>query len=110
MSRSPRSAEEQRIVTVIARMRAGIMAIVFGMLGGTGLLVATLWLVVQNGPDVGQHLSLLRHYFPGYRVSWLGAPVGFLYGALVGGVAGGTLALVYNRIADMRQGGATAGR
>ncbi len=96
------SSERELISTAIARLRAGIMAIVCGLLVGTGLLVATAWLVARGGPNVGQHLVLLRNYLPGYSVTWPGALLGLVYGALVGGVAGWLTAWVYNRLVSLR--------
>lgn len=90
--------ERQLIQAAIARLRAGIMAIVFGMLGGVGLFLATAWLLIRGGTEVGPTLGLLSNYFPGYEVNWTGALVGLLYGAVVGGIAGWTLALIYNRL------------
>jgi hypothetical protein len=92
-------AELQRAV---ARLRASIMAVTFGMAGGTTLIVATVWLLIRGGNPVGPHLALLNIFFPGYSVTWLGAPIGFFYGALVGAAAGWILARVYNAIADRR--------
>ncbi len=86
----------------VVRMRARIMAIVFGMVGGAGLFLATTWLVLRGGDDVGAHLGLLANYFPGYDVTWGGAFLGFFYGALVGAVLGFCVAWVYNRVADTR--------
>ena len=86
----------------IARLRAGIMATVFGMTGGTVLFLATIWLLIQGGPNTGQHLSLLENYFVGYSVSWGGSVIGFFYGALAGGVIGWLIAWIYNRIVDLR--------
>jgi len=96
--------ERALIERAVVRMRARIMAVVFGMLGGTSLFLATAWLLVQGGPRVGQHLVLLRNYFPGYAVSWPGAFLGFFYGALAGGVLGYALAWLYNCVADRRLG------
>ena len=96
----PLVPEEERLIeAAIARMRAGIMALVFGMVGGAGLFLATAWLLLRGGENVGQTLGLLGHYFPGYRVSWAGSLVGLAYGAVVGALAGGTMASIYNRIA-----------
>jgi hypothetical protein len=89
----------------VARLRASIMTVVFGLVGGAGLFTATLWLVIRGGPTVGPHLGLLGQYFPGYTVTWLGCFVGFFYGALVGGASGWLIAWVYNRIANWRQSG-----
>jgi hypothetical protein len=94
--------ERAIIATAIARLRAGIMAIVCGLLMGSGLLVATVWLVARGGRNVGQHLGLLRNYLPGYSVTWTGALLGFLYGAIAGGAIGWLTAWVYNRVVDLR--------
>lgn len=91
--------EALAIRAAVARLRVGIMAIVFGMLGGVVLFLATAWLLIRGGPNVGQTLGLLAHYFPGYSVTWPGAFVGLAYGALSGALAGGALAWTYNRIA-----------
>ena len=102
MSPPGRAADEREILAIraaVARIRVGIMAIVFGMLGGFVLFVATIWLLIEGGPNVGQTLGLLSHYFPGYSVTWRGAVVGFAYGAMTGALAGGVLAWIYNRIA-----------
>ncbi|MEN8162198.1 MAG: hypothetical protein ABFS41_19160, partial [Myxococcota bacterium] len=72
------SAEEWALVEgAIARLRAGVLAATFGLGGGTGLALATLWLVIQGGEPVGPHLGLLANYFPGYTVTAPGVVVGF---------------------------------
>jgi len=103
MSTQLASSEREVIATAVARLRAGIMAIVCGLLAGSGLLLATVWLLLRGGPNVGQHLVLLRNYLPGYSVTWPGAFLGFFYGALVGGSAGWLMAWIYNRIVALRQ-------
>lgn len=100
---SPPTSREERIIRgAVARLRAGIMAIVFGMVGGVGLLLATAWLLVKGGNPVGPTLGLLGNYFPGYSVTWPGALIGFVYGTLVGGAAGWSTAWIYNRVASRR--------
>jgi hypothetical protein len=101
---SRRDTEEKLVLRSIARLRAGIMAIVFGVLSGTGLFVATVWLLVRGGPNVGQHLQLLGHFFPGYAVTPIGALVGFFWAALAGGALGWLVAWVYNSVAGQRLG------
>lgn len=96
------SSERALIETAVARLRAGILAIVFGMVGGAGLFVATAWLLIKGGENVGATLGLLGNYFPGYAVTWPGAVVGLLYGAAIGAAMGWTLARVYNRLARRR--------
>jgi hypothetical protein len=94
--------QEDAIAKAIARLRSGVMATVFGATCGTGLWLATVWLVVRGGTRVGEHLGLLRYYFPGYSVTWTGAFIGFGYGVLTGGAVGFLLAWIYNRLADRR--------
>jgi hypothetical protein len=86
----------------VARLRAAIVAAVTGLIAGVGLFVATLWLVIKGGPDVGQHLALLRAYYPGYSVTWIGSFVGLLYGALTGALVGWSVAWLYNLLVTWR--------
>lgn len=88
----------------IARLRASVMAVVFGLLSGLGLFFATLWLVInaKEGMVTGYTLGLLKHYFPGYTVTWGGAFVGLIYGTLVGAIGGYLLAYVYNLVVEAR--------
>jgi hypothetical protein len=102
--REASSRDLELIATAVARLRAGIMALVFAFCGGIGLFLATVWLLVRGGRNVGLHLGLLANYFPGYRVSWAGSLIGLVYGALVGGVVGYCLAWIYNRLARPRAG------
>jgi len=87
----------------IARMRASVMALVFGLIGGSGVCLATVWLLLRGGEVVGPHLGLLANYFPGYSVTWPGAILGFVYGALSGALFGGSGAWVYNLVAGKRR-------
>ena len=96
---SSHDPEELFLRAAVARLRAGIMATVFALLFGTGLSVATVWLLVRGGPNVGEHLGLLGNYFPGYSVTWPGALLGFFYGGLVGGTVGWLTAWLYNLVA-----------
>jgi len=100
-----REQEWELVRGAIARLRASVMAVVFGLVGGAGLWLATAWLLVRGGPSVGLHLSLLSNYFPGYSVTWSGSLIGFAYGSGVGAVIGGSLAWLYNWIANRRSGG-----
>jgi hypothetical protein len=95
--------EREMIRAAVARLRAGITAVVFGMVCGFGLLVATVWLLLRGGPQVGKTLNLLGNYFPGYSVTWPGALVGLLYGLAFGGAVGFSTAWIYNRITDLRE-------
>ena len=104
MSSETEKAQEAALARAVARLRGGVMALVFGMTCGVGLWIATVWLVIRGGHNIGAHLGLLRFYFPGYSVSWPGAFIGLAYGVLAGGVVGFALAWLYNRLAGWRAG------
>ncbi|MCB9649726.1 MAG: NAD(P)/FAD-dependent oxidoreductase [Deltaproteobacteria bacterium] len=70
------------------------MAVVFGL----GLFLATAILVVKGGPHMGTHLSLLNNYIPGYSVTWPGAFVGLILGAVGGFLNGWTMAVAINAV------------
>jgi len=98
-------AEWALINHAVARLRASVMALVFSLTAGTGLFIATAWLVIRGGEQVGPTLGLLRHYLPGYSVTWPGAFVGFFYLMVIGGVTGWVVAFIYNQIVASRNNG-----
>ena len=69
-----------------------------GLFCGLGLLLATVTLVVKGGTNPGPHLALLAVYFPGYRVTWAGACIGFVYAFVAGYAVGRSVATIYNRV------------
>ena len=98
------SSREQRIINrAVAKLRSGILSLVFAMVGAAGLFVATAFLVIRGGDNVGQHLALLAQYYPGYSVTWAGSIVGLLYGAFTGGIIGWAIASIYNWLAKTRE-------
>lgn len=104
MSRVPATREERRLVrAAMARLRTGILAVVVGLVAGSGLAFATAWLTVLGGDPVGPTLGLLGIFLPGYTVSWPGVAIGFGYGLLTGAVAGALVGAIYNRIVEWRE-------
>lgn len=90
--------ENREIRTTLARLNARAWGIAMGLLLGGGLFVATMFLVMRGGQNVGQHLGLLRAYFPGYSVTIPGSFIGFIYGFVVGYALGRVIGMVYNRV------------
>src|SRR5262245_53656600 len=86
----------------VARIQAGVLALVFGLIGGLVVFLMTAWLIIKGGANVGQHLRLLSQYFIGYSVSWPGSIIGLFYGALVGGAVGWAIGRIYNHIVSIR--------
>jgi hypothetical protein len=81
----------------LVRLHGPAWGMALGLLFGTGLLLATLILVLKGGPHVGQHLGLLRQYLPFYSVSVVGALIGFVEGFVIGWATGALICFVYNR-------------
>ena len=108
MNKEHFSEDEWKVIgQAVARLRASVMAVTFGIVGGLMLFVATVWLIIL-GPTggsehVGPTLGLLANFYPGYSVTWSGAVVGAFYGALSGAIAGFVLAVIYNRIVIYRR-------
>jgi hypothetical protein len=88
---------------------AKTLGLVFGILIGLAVFIATNWLVIKGGHInesgayvVGPHLQLLSHVFIGYRVSFFGSIIGFGYGFALGTLAGALFAGIYNKIVEFR--------
>ena len=95
-------AEDRILLEAVRRLNSTILGIVLGLLHGIGLFIVTLWLVIKGGPNVGQHLSLLNQFLPGYSVTVGGSFVGLLYGLVIGFTGGWFVGWVYNSIVGLR--------
>lgn len=84
---------------LFAKLDRAAMAAAMGTVFGLGLFLATAILVVKGAPpgmSVGPNLSGLNTFLPGYTVSWAGAAIGGAYAAVIGGVVGYCLAILWN--------------
>lgn len=97
--------EDQELARAIRRVSSALLGIVFGVIVGFIIFVATLWLVIKGGPVVGPHMSLLAQFFPGYSVTWGGSVIGLAYGLLSGFVFGGLVGWIYNTLLNLRDRG-----
>ena len=98
-------ALEAALSVRIVRLEAVVQGVAWGLVAGLGLFLATNWLVLKGGPVVGPHLSLLRQYFIGYEVSFVGSLIGFGYAFVCGFLAGYVVSRVYNRVVRRRSDG-----
>ncbi len=87
---------EPDLQNAILRLNARAWGVAFGLLLGGGLFIATAVLVIRGGENQGQHLGLLRVFFPGYSVSLVGALIGFIYAFVVGYAFGRIVGSAYN--------------
>ena len=86
---------DEMLQRAIRRLNARAWGIAVGLLMGGGLFVATNILVIRGGPHVGEHLGLLAAYLPGYRVTFLGSLLGFVYLFVIGYGTGRLIGTVY---------------
>lgn len=96
------NTETEVLGRAVTKLHAGVLAAVSGMLTGLGLFMITIVLVLKDGPQVGQHLQLLNHYFIGYSVTWTGSFVGLAYGAITGAAFGWAVGYLYNVVIRLR--------
>ena len=94
---------DELLAKAVLRLDSRAVGLIFGLLAAVGLFVATNWLVLRGGPNVGQHLGLLREYFPGYSVTFVGSLIGAAYALAAGFAAGWLTARVYNAVASARE-------
>jgi hypothetical protein len=93
---------ERALTRAVARLHAGVLALVFGLIAGVGLFAMTAILIIEAGPNAGMHLRLLDNYFYGYSVTWTGALIGFLWAFGLGAAVGGSIGLIYNMVVSTR--------
>lgn len=95
--------EEQMIEHAVLRLNGVILGVVLGIVTGLLIFIATNWLIIKGGSNVGSHLNLLSQFYIGYSVSFIGSLIGMFYGFLTGFVVGFLIAWIYNRVVILRK-------
>ena len=101
MARDAKELGDLVLVRVV-RLNAVTVGLVTGLMAGLAVFVATNWLILKGGRVVGPHLALLGQFFIGYRVTFAGSLIGFLWAFVVGFLVGAAVVWIYNRLADLR--------
>lgn len=94
--------EQQMVRRELMKLNSKAWGVAMGFLAGLTLFLATVILVLKGGENVGQHLSLLSVYLPGYSVTMVGALLGFVYLFVIGYAVGSVIGYVYNWAAKPR--------
>ncbi len=92
----PDKAIEEALARIFTRLDRTAFAAAVGIVCGAALFAATIALVIKGGDVVGPNLSLLRQYFPGYRVTASGSLLGLAYGFCAGYIGGWLFAFLRN--------------
>lgn len=100
-----RTSLQERALTRVLYLNVKVHGVVTGILLGTGIFIATNWLILKGGKPVGPHLALLGQFFWGYSVSFVGSIVGLAYGFICGFVIGCVMAWTYNRVLTFQESG-----
>ena len=102
--------EEEKLLRAVVILNAKVLGLILGILLGLIIFIATNWLVLkgpQPGPSgeyvLGPHMQLLSQFFIGYRVSFWGSIIGFIYGFAIGTIGGSLIGWIYNRIVLLKQ-------
>jgi hypothetical protein len=82
----------------ILRLDAVAQGVTTGIIAGLGVFLATNWLVLKGGPVVGPNLALLSQFFFGYRVTFVGSLLGFVWAFAYGFAAGYLVSRIYNAL------------
>jgi len=96
-------SQDERLLRSVIRLNGVILGLVGGIVVGLGIFVATNWLVLKGGSNVGAHLQLLSQYFFGYSVSFVGSFIGMIYGFVAGYLLGWFIAFIYNSVLWLRR-------
>ena len=101
--------EEKRLLTEAVNLDATVFGLILGLIIGLIIFLATNWLILAGGhvdPDgnivIGPHLELLGQFFVGYKVTFLGSIIGFVYGFAAGSIFGTLISWLYNKIIYLR--------
>jgi hypothetical protein len=94
------ATRDTSLQAAVQRINARAWGIAMGLVCGLGLLIATNVLILKGGPNMGAHLGLLRAYFPGYSVTFVGSLIGFVYAFVLGYLLGRLVGTVYDWLVE----------
>lgn len=85
----------RQLLESVVKLNTWLMAGVSGVIGGLSLFLVTYLSLFRGLPNPGHYLNLLGVFLPGYHVSFSGAWIGLIWGALIGALLGGMFYRVY---------------
>lgn len=101
--------DSARLFKGVIRFNSKYLGLILGLFLGMAIFVATNFLLLKakitpvEERVVGPHLQLLGQFFIGYKVSFFGSIIGFLYGFGIGSLMGATIAFIYNKVIDLKR-------
>lgn len=100
----PRATPEidRATLNTIIDLNAQVLGLTLGFISALGLFLATNFLILKGGQNVGATLQLLGQFFYGYKVTFLGSFIGAAYAFVTGYIAGYLLGTIYTWVAKLR--------
>lgn len=89
---------DEVLVRTFARLDSIALGLAVGLVAGASLFTATAILILKGGKDVGQNLSLLNQYLPGFAPTWSGGVIGGIDAFFFGFVVGWGIAFLRNSL------------
>lgn len=89
---------DELIIQSLSRLDSIALGISIGALFGAVVFLATNFLVLKGGEEIGPNLALLSQYFIGYEVTPAGSLIGLFYGFVSGFALGWLSAALRNLI------------
>lgn len=90
------NATDKLIIQSLAKLDETALGISIGVLFGLMIFLATNLLILKGGDVVGPNLALISQYFIGYKVTFVGSLLGFLYAFVSGFIIGWLAAFLRN--------------
>ena len=97
-SSNPAESESAPMALACAPIHKRAFGIAVGLIAGSAIAGVTAFHVSIGSAAEGLNIGLLNQYFYGYRVSWMGAGIGFAWGFVTGFVLGWFVAFVRNLV------------
>lgn len=94
--------DEEILARSVIKLDGHLLGLTFGIMCALTIFIATDFLLIKGGNNVGAHLILLSQFFPGYSVTFLGSLCGAVYGFIFGYVCGWIVGVVYTAMAWLR--------
>ena len=93
---TPHPPIDEALLHATVKWNTRLFAAICGFIGALTLLLITYLSLFRGQADPGDYLNLLGVFLPGYSVSTSGAWIGFLWGGVIGAVAGAITYRVYS--------------
>lgn len=87
---------DELIKAAFAHLDPLALGLAVGLVFGVSLFLATAVLLIKGGEVVGPNLSLLAHYFVGFKATWSGAFIGLFEAGIGGFILGYLVAVLRN--------------